>query len=234
MAGGVAISAVGSAASNVQTSANTTTTVAVSPTAVGNILLWAAGMTTVVSMTVSTVSGGGVTTWTKIANQPNSTTAEVELWWGVVTATGSANITCTVSNGSFMQSMASIAQEFTGGPVWSLDGTASGLTNTSSTTITYPTQTPADTGRAYFGASLTGGTPNTTGQTSGYTVIKTSATSGLTLFYNPAVAVSAQSPTATSTGASTSASVGSLMMALDPRFPIRQTPLVPRLHSYNR
>ena len=79
----------------------TTETVSVSPAAVGNVLALAVeekfpGGT---PFTVSTVSGGGVTTWHRSNGGPTTDTQHgQELWWGTVTTAGASTITVTYSS----------------------------------------------------------------------------------------------------------------------------------------
>ena len=73
---------------------------------------------------ITAVSGGGVTTWSKAVQwaPTTSTDSDMEIWWGVVTATGASNIDLTwdtTPGGS-----AAIVQEFSApaGATWSFGG----------------------------------------------------------------------------------------------------------------
>src|ERR1035437_9574789 len=113
----MAITAVGSLASSAGAY-----TLAVSPTAVGDVLvLWAWDYNS--SYQLSGVSGGGVSVWAKrIAYTPTGTAFEI--WFGRITATGSATITVTA--GFRPQVMG--PQQFTAGfpGAWPADGNGAG------------------------------------------------------------------------------------------------------------
>ena len=78
-----------------------------SPGATGDLL----ALVTVVgstSLTVSSVSGGGVTTWNKAAGFDGYLNADEEIWYGKVTSTGSSTVTVAWSG-----SVSGLSTEFT-------------------------------------------------------------------------------------------------------------------------
>lgn len=188
------------------------TTLAVSPTAVGDCLI---AISAVQSATVfiSSVSGGGVTTWTNLLHAVNlgAQTACFDMWLGVVTATGSSTITFTGSASVASLGTSYFAQQFNGGasPTWSLDGATATKTNTSSATITWPTLTPVAANDLYIGGgqSALGATAGT--QTAGYTMV---AAGGEPRLFKVAVS-GAQAPTCTNGATSTSGTMAALIMA---------------------
>jgi len=185
----VAITAVGSAYKNAIGAGKTT--LAVTPTAIGNCLVVGAWVGTA----ITTVSGGGCTDWTRLVG-PFLGTGGVylkDIWLGTISTTGASTITFSGTAGSFA---GYLGQEFAGGvggagTVWALDvsGTRS---NTASTSIAYPTLVPGGTLRLYVGVAANGSTTNTT-VTSGYT-LQALATGSFPMIWHPNVSTS-QSPT---------------------------------------
>ncbi len=206
-----AITAVGTTATH---SGAAGTTLSVSPTAVGDCFILASGVQSA-TVFVSSVSGGGVTTWVNLAHAVNlgAQTASYDLWLGVVTATGASTITVTGSASLAALVVTLWAQQFHGGtsPLWGVDGAQTGSKTNSpaSTTITWPTLTPSGSNDLYVGVgqSLFGATAST--QTAGYTM--TLAGSEPFLF-NPSVST-AQNPTCTNGSSSTSGTLAALIQA---------------------
>lgn len=189
----MAITAVGSLA--VSTGAYT---LAVSPTAVGDILVLAVPALASSAHNPSAVSGGGVTTWNHINGYASAAgIPTADLWWGVITATGPATITITDSTSTSVIAMA--CQQFTGGTgTWAADGTgANSGSATAATSGNYPSLTPAGANELYVacGCFSIGG-PG--GSTSGFTYANPIGATGneahAAFVYNP----SASSPTAQS------------------------------------
>lgn len=214
------ISAVGTIASTGFGSVHST--LSVSPTTAGDVLVFSA-VVAGTGITVSTVSGGGVTSgqWTRILTpvqftSPNVATQSMEMWLGPVTTTGSSTITVTFTTTTTNSALYS--QQFTsgGGPgtVWALDGVQTGSKNnsTASTTITFPTLTPGGSARAYVGLGYAGGTGSISGATAGYTVQLD--TNHNPFIYDSSVA-SAQSPTSVQTSAK-SDTIAALITATNP------------------
>src|SRR5580704_8395466 len=88
------------------------------------------------------------------ATSTRVTGVNLKMWSGIVSTTGSSNITATFSGsvGSIETGLA--AQEFSASPgpskVWVKDASG-GISNLSSTTVTLPRLMPASTGELYFG-----------------------------------------------------------------------------------
>ena len=202
------ISGVGTLASNV---ASGLTTLAVTPATAGDALIvsiWALSPTA----TVSSVSGGGVTTWTKIEGFENSYPSDQELWMGTVTSTGSSTITVGFSGSVTGDLVELSAKEFTAGlgtsTAWSVD-TAAAQNNGSSTSVPFPILTPAGSSELYFGY---GGVPGTSsaGSTSGFTYAGTAGSN--VIAYDPGVS-STVSPTAAQSPAGVSWALAALITA---------------------
>ena len=107
------------------------------------------------TVTVSSMSGGGVTTWNRAIQYDGvGEPREYDLWYGTVTATGSSTINVTWSGPLSGMTAEYEVQEFGAGlgpgTGWTLDTTDS-QENSSSTTVTYPSLTPAASGELYFG-----------------------------------------------------------------------------------
>jgi hypothetical protein len=205
-----AITAVGTLASVV---GDGTSTLPVSPGAIGNCFVLA----TVVGdtgVTVASVSGGGVTTWARIAG-PFDGGSDFELWLGPVTSTGSSTISITGSGTITGKRLT--AQEFAGGgagTVWARDGSQQGgLSNGTSTSVTFATLTPGGASRCYVGNSLVQNSGLTTGGTAGYTVQL--GAFGDPYVYNTSVST-AQSPVALQDVAGFSITIAALITASSP------------------
>ena len=187
------------------------TTLAVSPTTVGDCLI---AISAVQSATVfiASVSGGGCS-WSNILHAVNlgAQTACFDMWLGVVNTTGSSTITFTGSASVASLGTSYFAQQFNGGasPTWSVDGATATKTNTSSATITFPTLTPVAANDMYIGGgqSLLGATSGT--QTAGYTMAL--AATEPRLF--KAAVTGAQTPTCTNAATSTSGTMAALIKA---------------------
>lgn len=173
----MAISAVGTFATNFSSTGGTT--LPVSPTTVGDLMVvWANIETTGGGPTWTGVSGGGVSTWTQITTGVSLTGVtgfSASLWFGTITTTGSSTLTFTGSTAPGGSTVTIFgAQQFTAGlgtnTLWAIDGTQSAVKNntTNSTTVTFPTLTPGGSGRLYVGNMMAYGTLTTI--TSGYTL----------------------------------------------------------------
>jgi len=177
------------------------TTLADNPVHVGDVLVVGAepGATT---PTLTSVTGGGVTTWTKaVAFAGTTQPRDVEIWYGTVSATGSATITFNWSGSVAAQTPDYGMQEFNAGlgagAVWTVDKTGHS-DNASSTTVTYPSLTPTAAGETYFGFADVPNSP-TGGGTSGFTYATT--TNGNQVATNPSAGAGAVQPAATQTSA---------------------------------
>ena len=190
------------------------TTLSVTPTAAGNCLVLAT-MLYIDTVTVASVSGGGVTTWTNLASPFVSYGGHtLDLWIGVVTTSGAATITVTGSSSYSSVTMRLMAQEFSGGgagTIWAKDGSQSGgRTNlTSSVNETFPTLTPGGTDRCYVGRGIAEDVTSATGQTSGYTLQRYVVDP---FMYNPSVST-VQTPICLQATAGASSSVAALFTA---------------------
>jgi hypothetical protein len=110
------------------------------------------------TVSVTGLSGGNVTTWTRVAGPTTDTSgvpATHDLWIGVCTSAGTTAITVTWSASVTGLGTDFVCQTFTNSntaTTWARDGSALALlNNASSTTVTYPTGTAAGTGELYFG-----------------------------------------------------------------------------------
>ena len=165
--------------------------------------------------TINSVSGGGVTSWTKVTGTSSgsgSGTSTIEMWKGIVTATGAGTITVTF-NGSTGNPNDLTAMEFTTGSTsgsWVVDSSATLYNGTSSTTVDYPDLTPQSSKDLYVGYASAGSTMSA-GTTSGFTYANTSLTTHM-VTYNNSVSTAVQ-PTATQSSSSASLTIGALIAA---------------------
>jgi hypothetical protein len=143
-------------------------TLTVIPVTAGDLLVFAFQADATAAS--SSVSGGGVTTWHEATGWLDTGFSRLdEIWWGVITATGSSVI--TVTNSSLTNWGRVFAREYTGVASWALLAASpsvpsSGGSTGSGLTVNYPSLTGSGlycgTGDSLFG-SMTGGT--TTGFT---------------------------------------------------------------------
>ena len=159
---------------------------------------------------MSSVSGGGVSTWTKAVQFAGSVAADEEIWYGKVTTTGSSTITFTWSGTVTGHIPEYGVEEFSAGlgasTVWATDKTGS-VNGASSTSVPLPSLTPSTSGELYFGYSAVAGTASV-GTTSGFTYAVTAEAN--VVAYDPDVS-GAVAPAATQSPAGTSSSVGVLL-----------------------
>jgi hypothetical protein len=159
---------------------------------------------------VSSVSGGGVTTWTKGVQFAGSEAADEEIWFGKVTTTGTAVITFTWSSSIASHTAEYGVQEYSAGlgssSVWTLDKSGT-LNNASSTSVGFPSLTPSASGEIYFGYSVLPNAPST-GSTAGFTDSITA--DGNIVASDPTVSGTV-SPTAAQSPAGISSSIGVLL-----------------------
>lgn len=207
------------------TTANTSIT-GMSPTTIGNCMFV---VTRVQSQTVgiTSMSGGGCAVWDKVGTFSSASgggTAEtIDLWVGVVTATGAATLTLTPSASIAALQTSAIWQQFTVSGVaantsWVAELAAT-VSNTASTNITYPSLTPTGPNRLYLGFSEPNGTPNTTGATAGYTAqVDTNAVANRgQLITNPTLTSGvAAAPVGTQATSATSIACAVLLVATNP------------------
>jgi hypothetical protein len=187
------------------------TTAATSPVLVGNLLVvW--GEVHSATIHYTTLSGGGVTTWTHLIGPfvGTSGTYSMDMWMGVVTATGAATVTAAASGSLSGLQTALVVEEFTlhsSTAIWAVDTTGS-QSNASSTTCGFPSLTPAQGGELYVGQCYSPTGVTGSAQT-GYTAPTAWNLTTNNLLYNPQV-TGVQAPALTkSTG--TSFSIGALI-----------------------
>jgi hypothetical protein len=187
------------------------TTLAVTPKTLGDVLVVFA-MSSTTASTVSSLSGGGVASWTKGVQFAGTGGVDTEIWFGRVTTTGSSTVTFTWSKSISGDYAEYGAEEFSAGlgasTVWSLDKTGS-ANGASSTSVPFPSLTPSSSGELYFGYAEVANTA-AAGSTSGFTYAVTA--DGNVVTYDPDVS-GAVAPSATQSPAGLSTSVGVLLSA---------------------
>ena len=154
---------------------NDTTSLAISPQHVGDLLVLftkadASGIT------VSSVSGGGVNTWTRAISYSGYSNHELELWIGTVKTVGASTLAVSFSASVASTYTGLASEEFsaTGGAstIWSVDS-SSGISNGSSSSVSFPKLTPSATSELYFSYAAVANTA-LAGTTSGFTYQPTS------------------------------------------------------------
>ena len=168
-------------------------TMAVNPTSTSNFFL-----TEIIivpkTITPSGVSGGNCT-WTQVGTTLTGANSNYKaaVFKGVPTATGSATATYAFTGGT-PTGIDIVAQEFSVGGTWAIDGAQGNLdlSDTGAGTVTYPSLTPAGAGDLYFAYCAWIGTA-VAGATSGY-VYQIDAVSD-SMVYNVNCTSGAQAPT---------------------------------------
>lgn len=186
------IEPVGTGYSALPSSTNTWTLSSVDALTIGDI--WMIEVANYSGATVTGVSGGGVTTWSILGNEPHASGA-VEcsaLLYGVITTAGVATITIAMSANAGGEV---IAQEFSNllpGGAFSVANAGSGVNGgTSSTAIDFPSLTPSAPNQMYIASFYQGGGAFTS-VTPGYT-----AGNGNGFLMNLNCPATAQAPVAT-------------------------------------
>jgi hypothetical protein len=128
------------------------TALSVTPQGVGDLYVLAVKVSSA-SVTVSSVTGGGVSAWTRVAG-PFATynSHELELWMGTISNTGPATIAVGFSGSVSSTYTGLAAQEFAAGgsaTLWAKQA-ASGTSNNTSATVNFPSLTPTGPGALYF------------------------------------------------------------------------------------
>jgi hypothetical protein len=168
---------------------------------------------------LTSVTGGGVTTWNKAGEyQGVGEPRMMDIWWGVVTQTGASQINFNWSPAITGHNAEYEVQEFSTGAgastVWGLDKFGHAETNPASTAVDYPSLAPAAAGELYYGfADMPSGSP-INGSDPGF--IYKPTVDGNMVAYNPDVGVGAVSPTSSQPATHLSSSVGALFSASIP------------------
>lgn len=213
----MAITANGTLASVTGTALTSLTLVATS--AIGDLRVFYSKVNSA-TRSVSSLSGGNVTTWTRIAG-PSVDTATTagnhEIWIGICTSAGTTAITVTWSGSVTGLGTDLDCQTFSFGSAlttWVLDGSQSGfLNNASSATITYPSLIATNGAQLYVGHSRnpSGGTYGTpTG--GGFTWVTQTDANGNTYIYSLSTGPGTVAPTQSSV-ATLSYAIGALIIA---------------------
>jgi len=162
------------------TTGATTTIPTVVPAAIGDILVLGV-RTNSATATVSSISGGGVTTWHPLPFSAGSGISAF-IYYGVVTSTTSSSISLVMS--TTVGSMSGNLLEFsTVGGTWALDGSG----GTSSANAAGPSLTPSRSNELYIGFVGNTGDFISAGSTSGYVYIPGSGEAYSMFFYKLSV-----------------------------------------------
>jgi hypothetical protein len=215
--------------------ANNTNVVAVSPSTVGDEMVLTTQIPTS-PVTVTGVSGGGVTTWSKvIANNGNGTVNRVEMWVGTVTSTGNSNITVTYSGSPGAEEIT--ATEFTAAGVnastsWGIESSSSQLNTTSSSTVTFPSATAVNGSELYVGYAQVQHPPATTGSTTGFNYIITSTQHNVITYNTGLAANNTYQPTANQNSAGQSNTIDAVLTAFVTSTSINNTTSLQKANFY--
>ncbi|MFN2592958.1 MAG: hypothetical protein ABR532_09030, partial [Candidatus Dormibacteria bacterium] len=151
------------------------TSIALTPNAIGNliVLVIEEKYSAASNLKVSSISGGGVTTWSNVLQRFMVDGIHgVDVWMGVVTSTGSLTATVTYASTTGQVAGSINGHELTStagtSTIWSIDTTGFLDPNTNATTFNYPTLTSANAHEAYVGY-LAIASSASTGSGSGWT-----------------------------------------------------------------
>lgn len=170
----MAYTAVGSAYVGNAAGSTTITVGSVNPTAIGDILvLWfGSGGFFGTPPAVSSISHTGVTTWHQLVHESDTTDVlDASIWWGVVTATGSATLTVNMSAASNSAYAAVLQFHSSNAGTWTADA-ASSTGTANGTSGNFPSMTPGAAGELQL-ASLTVSSGTFGGSTAGFVYAQT-------------------------------------------------------------
>jgi hypothetical protein len=211
----MAITAVGSLDSATGTALTTLALAVGSACAVGDVRVFYAKVNSN-TITVSSLSGGDVTTWHKgpSYNDNAGTVGHHEMWWGIATAAGHTTITVTWSSTPTGLGTDLDCRTFSNGntsTTWTLDSSNT-RDNAASTTITYASITAAGTGElaCYHARCPSGGSYGT--PSGGGTWVTATDANGNPYIYSLSVGSGAIAPTQTTTSTD-SHTIGLLLIA---------------------
>jgi hypothetical protein len=173
------------------------------------------GAGTAILSSITTSGTLRTTAWQKaIQNiETGGNNGDNEIWWAKVLVAGSGTLTfafsSSISGGSYQPDYSLLEFGATGGwQTWAQDGAGAGQTNGASTTIAYPSLTPAAAHELYVGLANPIGDFPTNGATSGYQYPMTMAS--LLVAFNPNCGAGAQAPTGLQDSSNTSSSAAAL------------------------
>ncbi|HEY2003645.1 MAG TPA: hypothetical protein VGH44_00845 [Candidatus Saccharimonadia bacterium] len=188
-------------------------TVAVAPSIVGDLMTLAIG-TSATAISVTGVSGGGVSGWHHVVSHLG--TGFVDLWEGSVTTTGASTVTITYS-ATPANNVDLDVEEYSAGVGtngnWVVTASNT-ISNSSSTTLTFPSVVATWNNSLYVGYVRTSSLASA-GSTSGFSYHITSSTN--VVADDPsAMAGLAYAPSATSSGSGTSDGVAMIVLPPTP------------------
>ena len=170
-------------------------TMTVGAPVLGNVLVvYAGGSSTGTAPAVSSISYAGVTTWHTLVASGGANDSEI--WWGVVTATGTSTMTINFT-GSLIVNLLAFADTYhssTGG-TWRADSSTATGTFTASAGGNFPAVTPSVSLPLYLGCQEITSVGLPAGSTSGFIYNNTSGTTdALQWVYNLAPGSGSASP----------------------------------------
>ncbi len=206
---GAAITSVGTTSG---AAAKGISTLAVSPKALGDLLVVLVKVDSG-SAKATSVSGGGVASWSLATTYAGYANHQFSIWTGVVTSTGAATVTVGFSASVSGIEVGLEGQEFSSAlgtsTVWGVDN-GGGISNASGSTTTFAALTPAGTGELYIGFNSVSNANASAGSTPGFTYAVTP--DGDIVAYDPSVSSTVQ-PTARQSPANVSGGIAVLLTA---------------------
>lgn len=125
-------------------------------TTIGDLVVVGYGNGATKTDVVSTISGGGVTTWTKLIS--SATVADCEIWYGLVDS-GAANTTVTITASTGATTNRAQIGEFASTTGWNASpaGNSASATGSGSSTITTGSITPGESNDLIVAVSMRNG-----------------------------------------------------------------------------
>lgn len=195
--------------------------IAVTTTAIGDVLV--VTVLIVTGVTCTGVSGGGVTTWNAdptVSNAAGVFSAGVYFFWGIVTATGAQTLTINYGSAIGTNTVGLVVLEASdGGPrVWTRVTSGVSSAPSANATMTYPTLVGNGLGgsQVYVGHAESGSTANS-GTTGAFTATAVNGgDASLAGLVNNGQSVT---PTSTQTGSSVYSTFGIILQTSNVRAP---------------
>ena len=199
-------------------SSTTSTTLSVTPSAVGDVLIYSGWMSTA-SDFISSITGGGVIAWTKINASTCTTTCtginRDEMWMGIVNSTSATSI--TVHYSSIPNNYEDVLTEFTAANVsanttWGVDTSGGSVNTTGSTTVAYPSLTSEGSSEVYVGYAQSP-SAGSAGSSPGFTYVPTTG-NNIVVYTSPTTYATMYSPTSSQASSDESNSVAAILVAI--------------------
>ncbi len=191
-------------------------TLSVSPSNVGDLMVFATLAGAADGGRLASVSGGGVTNWHLVKQVTTGAFHhDQEIWEGTVTSTGSSTITATFGTGTPVNGNGVVADEFTASTGaqtdWSVD--TSGYVEYDVPLLTYPSLTASASNELYYGWVTNDGSASSAGSTSGFSYRAISGDHSVVAYNTDTTAGTTYEPSANVTGGTAQWAIAAIISA---------------------